>query len=246
MNTLELKRLHNAEHLALMTEMLHLVEESAIAQLNDVKADFTKFVELSEEAQKQITKSKYTKELGILDEERDHLYRGMMHRVQSEMLHPDINRRKSAEKVKIVFDAYGRIISSNYEKQTVELQNLILDLRAPNFVQDAKAIGLREWIDALATANENFHTLYLQRRDEYASRESYNMKDIRKALDDVFKKLRDVTAALAILQPSDELETLVRKANVSISKWRDTIAQRSGRRTRQNDEPIHNDEETAD
>lgn len=230
METIRLHNLHNAEHLALMKELHKLMVEAELEPLNGLKTQFATWVTKAEDAQKQIIKSEHTENIAHLDLKRDNLYRGLALRVQSESYHPNTDRHNGARKVQIVLDTYGNIITSNYEKQTIEMQNLIADLKSADYTDAVTAIGLGEWVTALESANNEFHTLYTVRRDEYAGKESFNLKEIRKELDDLYKQLREMTAALKILQPSDKLNILISKANVNIVRWKDILAQRKGGR----------------
>ncbi|MDO4727804.1 MAG: DUF6261 family protein [Bacteroidota bacterium] len=229
MKTIDLTKLHNAEHLALMTELQHLISDSKLPPFEELKKTFIDLV-AKEEAQKQIVKSQYTENLADLDKKRYELYRGMVLRIQSELYFPKEERQKSARKIQIVLDTYGKVSLSNYEKETIELQNLIIDLKASAFAKDIRTTGILEWIAELERANNEFHTVYTMRRDEYASKVSYDMKSIRRDLDIAFKRLREITTAMKILQPSEELNVLINKANVTINKWRDIIAQRNSKK----------------
>ncbi len=226
MKTIPLKHLQNAEHLALMSDLLVLLKETNLEPLAPLTAEFTKQIELEDLAQKEIIKSSYTAKIIELDQKRDDIYRGLTLRVQSEMFSEDENEKKAAEEIEIVLKTYGNFTKHNLRKETTEIENLLNDLKNEKYTVFAENIGLVKWINWLETANNKFQEAYNLRRDEYADRPELSLRDIRRDSDLLFKEFRKITEALEILQPSEDLKTLVTKADITIEKWRDTLSKR--------------------
>lgn len=231
MKKIDLSRLQNSEHLALMSDMLNLLSEANLEPLNKLKEAFELQITQSKEAQKLIKKSERTQELLILDGKRDDLYRGLVLRVQSEVFSFDQDSQKAAEKLQIVIDTYGNFTRGNYQKETTDIQNFIAELRSEKYLASVQKIGLEQWLNWLETANNTFHTEYTTRRDEYAEQPAYDMKGIRKNLDASFKQIQQTATALEVLQPSEALKVFMAKLNASLGKWKDTIAQRDGKKS---------------
>ncbi len=229
MKTLHLNQLQNAEHLAFVSDIATLLENVDIEVLNEVKTQFSTSVNNEELAQKEIIKSEHTQTLAELDRKRDDFYRGLIYRIKSEHYSKTEANRKSAEKVMIVLDTYGTIVTSNYQKETTEIQNIIADLKSENYAADITRIGLTQWVTWLEEANNEFNQTYISRRDEYASRPDYNLKAIRKESDTLFRKIQEIVGALQVLQPSEQLSEFITKANTSINKWKEVLALRKGR-----------------
>lgn len=228
MKRLELTKLQNAEHFALMTDVVNLLKETNIPQLGEVKNKIEALVADEDAAQQQIRKSEHTETLISLDEKRDKLYRGMVLRLQSEQLSPDEAKAAAANKLMIIVNTYGNFTAHNYQKETAEIYNLVQDLKAENISENVEATGVKDWLLWLETANSNFNNLFTNRRDEYAAQPVYDLKNIRKDLDAQFRKLQHTMEALQILNPSDALTVLTSKLETSIQKWKDIMAQRSG------------------
>lgn len=186
---INLGKLQNAEHLALMSDVLDLLTQANLQPLGALKEALAGQVAQEREAQKQIRKSQHTQELEALDAERDNRYRGLVLRVQSETYSPLDENRKAAEKVQIVVDTYGNFTKDNYQKETTDIENFVADLRSEKFLTEVKQIGLEQWISWLEAANKAFHTKHSQRRDEYAEQPTYNLKAIRKEADELFRKV---------------------------------------------------------
>ncbi|GET45741.1 DUF6261 family protein [Capnocytophaga felis] len=225
---INLGKLQNAEHLALMSDVLDLLTQANLQPLGALKEALAVQVAHEREAQKQIRKNQYTQELEMLDDKRDALYRGLVLRVESETYSPLEETQKAAEKVQIVVDTYGNFTKYNYQKETADIQNFVADLRSEKFLTAVQKIGLEQWVSWLEAANEAFRTKHNQRRDEYAEQPAYNLKAIRKEADELFCKVQQTASALAILQPDDTLKTFMSKLDASVTKWKEVIAQRSG------------------
>lgn len=229
MKSIYLSRLQNSEHLILMKDIHLLLKEANIPQLEILKGELAEQIKFSEAAQTQIRKSYHTNELIELDNKRNAFYKGFLLKVQSEEFSAVEDRRKDAKKVLLVINSYGNLTKFNYQKETIEIQNFLSDLKSHDYLPSVQRIGAFEWITWLESANNAFNDLYTERRDEYASQVSYDIKSIRKESDAIFKNIQKMVEALRILQPSDELNIFISKANTSLNKWRDILAQRIGR-----------------
>lgn len=230
MKTINTQRLHNAEHLALMSDFSALLTEANLAPMAELKTALEKGIEKEDAAQLHIKKSKYTAELITLDDRRDNLYRGLVLRVQSEAYSPTEDTRKAAEKLAILVGAYGNFTKHNYQKETSEILNFVADLKSAENLPLVQKIGLEQWVEWLETANNAFHKAYTDRRDEYANTPTFDLKNIRKEQDEIFRKICQTADALAILQPSEALKTFIAKAEASIAKWNEVLAQRRNKK----------------
>lgn len=230
MKTIKLSNLQNAEHLALMNDLYSLLSEANIEALNPLNAQLKQGTDRSEAGQLQIRKNEHTETLASLDNRRDNIYRGLVLRVQSEEFSLTEEVKKHARKVALVVKTYGNFTAHNYQKETTEIQNFIADLKSADYLPAVQSIGLEQWVNWLETANNEFHALYTERRDDYAGQTAYDMKNIRKELDDTYRKIIQTIEALAILQPSEALTTLMAKINASVTQWQNVLAVRSGKK----------------
>lgn len=229
MKSIYLSRLQNSEHLILMKDIHILLSEVNIEHLENLKNELGEKIKLSEASQTQMRKSYHTNELIELDNKRNTFYKGFLLKVQSESFSGIEDRKKDAKKVLLVINRYGNLTKFNYQKETIEIQNFLTELKSSEYLPCIKKIGALEWLNWLETANNTFKELYNERRDEYASQVSYDNKSIRKEMDIIFKNIQKTIEALHILQPSDILNTFTSKVNTSLNKWRDILAQRIGR-----------------
>ncbi len=230
MKKIYLQKLQNAEHLAFMSDVAALLQAVGNTFFDKEKEQLMQSVTNEELANKEIRKSEHTSSLSELDTVRDNFYRGLLYRVKSEVFSKEKEVCRAAEKVMLVVDTYGNFTKHNYQKETTEIQNFITDLKSEEYSGAAEKIGLTQWVTWLDEANKEFHKVYALRRDEYASRPVYDLKNIRKESDEIFKNIQKKADALLILQPSEELTTFVAKVETSIEKWKEVLAQRKGKK----------------
>lgn len=245
MKKARLKNLQNAEYYALMVDILNLIEESKLEALNPLKTVFKTLVATLDEGLFQIRKSEHTANLSALDIIRDNYFKGLSLRVRSESFSPDKSIREQAYKVQILLDAYKNITRENFRKETELIFNLINELISDDYQSQATNLGLTGWINALRQANEDFATLYNMRRDEQAMTKEINLRAVRKETDEQYRSLIKTIEALNILEPSNALSILIAKHNASITKWNNTLAQRSGKKReekKKEEQPIEKNE----
>lgn len=230
MKTLALSRLQNAEHLAFLHDVMNLLAEASIPELEALRTKMLPEVAREDAAQKEILKSEHTAKIETLDYERDELFRGFILRLESEQHAKDEARKTAANRLRIVTDTYGNLTKLNLQKETEVMENLLQDLRSSKYLPSITAIACEDWLQWIKEANDSVRDLYTKRRDDFAARPDYDMKDIRKTVDAHFDQLSQRIAALDNLTPTPKLTTLIDKLNVSIQRWNDTLAQRRGKR----------------
>lgn len=228
MKSIPLKRLQNAEYMALINDIVALLEEAAISELDDVKNRLSPLAQTLDKGLVQVKKSGHTQSLSELDKQRDDYIRGLRTVIKAEHFAPENDQQKHAKTVQILLDTYKGLEKENFRKQSELLGNLLVDFEQEPYKSASQALNLGRWLTALKTSNDNFIQLYNQRRDEDAQSEPINIKALRQELDKLYHELMNLLNALKILKPSDTLTTLVAKINRLIEKWQDTLAIRHG------------------
>lgn len=237
MKTFTPKKLQNSEHFAFFTDVLKLLNEANLAPLKNLKDKIAVDLQKEDDAQKQIRKSGHTVQIDELDTHRDEIFRGLVLRLQSEQLSEIASRREAANRLMIVVDTYGNLTKFNLQKETAEIGNLVQDLRSANYQPSMAEISVEDWTDWLDDANNAFDSLYTSRRDDLAAMPDFDMKNIRKTLDDDFAELQKMLSALETLSPTPALAALIAKLDTSTERWKETLAQRRGNAAAKKDTP---------
>ncbi len=226
MKTLKLTNLQNAEHLSLMSDILILLEQANIEEFTSFKEQIAKQVKLERSEQNKIIKSIKTKAIKEMDKKRDKTFRGLTLRVHSEILSLDPEIKKSAENIKIVLDNYGNITRLNFENETTQIKNLLAVLNSEKYITSAQRIGISNWMNWLEETNNQLIEIYTARRNAYANRPKSNLINVRTESDRIFKDIRKTANALKVLKPTKELTVFIKKANISILKWKNILNKR--------------------
>lgn len=221
-------RLHNAEYLAMISDILQLIKDSGIGELGDIKDKLVPLVEQLDKGVIQVKKSEHTQKLAQLDKVRDDYLRGLNWFIKAELFAPESQHPALAHKVKIVLDSYKNLSKENFRKQSELLDKLIKELRRDDYQTAVQTLNLTRWLVALESANQNFINLYNKRRDDDASQEVIQVKQVRQAVDQRYDELVNLLKALQILSPSSELNKLITTINELTDKWQDTLAIRQG------------------
>ncbi len=246
MKNLDTAKLKNAEHLSFMTDLLDLLKTAKAEPLKKLKTKFEKVVADEELSQKEIKKSLYTSKLIELDKKRDEMYKGLLFHIKGNMFSLTDSVRAAATEIMLIIDTYGNFTTHNYQRETTEIQNFIVELKSDKYKAFVDTAGIKTWVNWLEAANNKFHEAYMARRDEYALRPNLNTKEIRKDGDLLFKEFQKITEALELLHPSEELEILLAKANASIDKWNEVFALRvskTGKEDKMEEMPTNEEEE---
>lgn len=169
-----------------------------------------------------------TTQLIIADRHRDNLFTGLKYGVMSAVFHPDPVRKKAGESILSSFRKYGPNINKlNYGAQTAVVDNLLDDL-----VNDAELsanltlLNLNEWVSLLATANEQFKSLYDQRADENAGPDVKGT-ELRSTLRLAYLGLADyISSQITVTGGGDPWQKMAYLINERIKTWKLTISRR--------------------
>ena len=230
-DNIHLAHLRNDEHFQFQTEFRDLVNKFNAEELS-VRPQFSAYLPLyaqEDEAFKKIVKSAITAEIQEADKRRDLLFRGMIDANKSTLNHFQKEKQDAAKRLKVLFDTYGNVAQKPLNEETSALYNLLQDLRG-KYADDAEKTHLDEWADELETANKDFDRLVKDRYEESAEKTDLVLKQVRAQVDDAYRTITDRIDALVIVEGQDKYEGFIKNLNVVIDKYKNTIAQRAGRK----------------
>ena len=181
-----------------------------------------------------IRRSEFTAEIDAHDHERDRLYRGFADTVKGSLNHFDPAKRQAAEKIEVILEHYGNIAAKTLDEETAAIEDLHRELlKQENFAHVA-ALGLGDWLGQLVQVNRNLEGLMMQRYDETSKRPDINMQSARKEVDGVFRTILDQMEVEVRAKGPDTNKAFIAKLNAVMERYKDILAQESGRRR-----PVH-------
>jgi len=172
-----------------------------------------------DDAIKKIVKSEFTAKIHEADKARDEIYLGMAEIITANHRHFDKNIKQAAERLKILFDTYGKVANKPLNEETSAIYNILQELKS-KYTDDVESVGLTKWVTELESRNKTFEGLVKERFDETASRTTdIDMKQARSQLDDVYKTIVERINALAVVDGVATYEAFIKTLNAVIAKY---------------------------
>jgi hypothetical protein len=133
-------------------------------------------------------KSLLTGDLADADNRIDRDIASMRGAVKSAMNHFTPAVAKAGKELYIRMKEFGNIREKPYEEESAAIQVLVSDLQT-KFATQAATVGISALVSELSAAETAFTTLYLQRNAEDAARSQDSMREVRKEIEDVYRKM---------------------------------------------------------
>ena len=132
--------------------------------------------------------------------------------------------------IEYTFNKYGKNIGDlNYQAETSTVNNLVGDLQTDTKTKAAVTLlGLTDWVIELASANNAFDALYLNRNTDYAIRSKEESIDLRKSVTANQKELIGFINGYAITTPSDAYNKLIDELNTLGKQYQNLVSKRAG------------------
>ncbi|MDR1456426.1 MAG: DUF6261 family protein [Tannerella sp.] len=133
-------------------------------------------------------KSPLTEKLADADRRIDRDISSIRDIIRAALNHFDQSVAEAAKQLFIHLKKFGSIRDKPYEEESAAVQLLVRDLRT-TFATQAQAVGIAPWVDELESAEAEFTTLFEQRNTEAADRPQDSMKDVRREMEDLYRKM---------------------------------------------------------
>ena len=125
-------------------------------------------------------KSIFTKQLMEINADRKNRYAEIKRTVTYAIKGRDATKRTASKSFKIFLIPFWNMTSEAINTQTSNFSNLFdkYDV-TPSLIEQAKMLGIAEFIDELRTVNSNFDTLYKARNSEQAAKQGPSGSDMK-------------------------------------------------------------------
>ena len=228
-----LSHLHGEEHLGYHTEVRQKLEAFNLEDI-DIKpqmfADYSVAIETEDGSYKIMAKSHYTEPLSLLDTTRDQTVTGMVTQVRSLLTHFDPNIQQAADRVMIVFNAFGNMRKKNYVAETADIINFLQEINEGSIQEDIDLMNLRPWVDKLETDNNAFIRVYETRQEEQVKKDVLERFRIcRINTDECYNAIVNRINAGIVFNGEERYKELVGGLNGIINYYNNILAQRKGR-----------------
>jgi len=145
----------------------------------------------------QVQKNEETERIALLDETRDKAVEAFSRALKLYEI-SDIPAEVEASRIiGIVFKQFKNLAKLNYEAESISIDQLVRDLDEGNYPQYLDTLNMGKYITRMNNANQDFKALFGDRMVVEASTETYNVKVIRKELQDLYNDFTDYVFAMA-------------------------------------------------
>ena len=226
----DFSKFRNNEHFQCQTEFKTLVEEfnPATLKLNPLFSEtYLPLYVAEDEAILKITKNSFTDERGDADRQRDQTFRGLVDTVNAGLNHFDAEVKEAAQKLKIVFNAFGNVAQLPLNEETSAIYNLAQELTEKHADNIAK-LGIAPWMNKLQADNQAYEALVTGGYEEEATKTELKAKTTRTEIDKVVRQIIERIEALIVVEGEANYGEFVRRLNLQFDKYANTLAQRQG------------------
>lgn len=222
-HNVNLGKVRNAEHFQFHSRMLAVLTQEKATELG-IAAQRKAYADLFEKedlAFKQSAGLGITRDIEEKDKLRDNLFSYVKLIIEANGYLPTPEKKLAAEKLADVIRPYRDANSKAYDEDTAYITNVVGDLLQEANATHIAALNLKEGIELLKEANDDFNDTYTQRSDTRFIRESGGkLKAIRQQVDDAFTV---VVNAINALYQVNELVTHDAAKAASLAQLIDTI-----------------------
>ena len=229
--SLHLLLMRNDEHFQFHTEVRDLIAacEAGMLNIETLYETYLACYAGEDEALKKIVKSSITEDIEEADRRRDNTFCGLAESAKAALKHYDPEVVAAAKRLKVVFDTYGNVARKPLNEETSAVYNLLQDLNSA-CINDVEKLNLSGWVERLQSDNFVFDSLVKARNNEAAAKTQLRVKQTRAATDSAYSAIAGRINALTVVNGEEQYSDFVRKLNLFIEKYNNTIAQRAGRR----------------
>jgi hypothetical protein len=170
-----------------------------------------------------------TRELEILDEERDSAITGTRYGFIMFTYHKTPAKKAAAQLLLERLDSYGSgIARMNNESESTILQNFVNDCKTiEKYKKALMLLGLEEWIEDVETANNAFNKKYQQRIQEESDREKKSVTILRPQTVIVYEKLINRIDAHIELDEIGKYQTIYNQLATLKNRYKQIITARN-------------------
>ena len=229
-NRVDFRSLRNNEHFQCQTEFKALVTEfdAGILKIEQLfENDYLPAYAALDEAITKILKNSFTDERSDSDRQRDQTFRGTVDTLNAGLNHFDPEVQEAARKLKIVFDTFGNVAQLPLNEETSAIYNLVQEI-TENHAASAAKLNLTLWLAKLKADNEAYEALVTGGYEEEAAKTELRAKQTRTQIDKVVRRIIERLEALITIEGETNYAEFVRRLNLQLDRYANTLAQRRG------------------
>jgi hypothetical protein len=158
-----------------------------------------------------------TKKIAAADKRRDQAIVGFHTMVRGLLRHSDPETVAAAETIEFCIRSFREEIGrKSYNAESTAVEVFVDDMEGA-YTGEVTKLGLTNWIEDLATAHNDFQTLFTQRLTESTARPDGLMKDVRRQIDTVYRAMVKLIEACIMVNGEKGYDQFVKELNSQIA-----------------------------
>jgi hypothetical protein len=161
--------------------------------------------------------SDYTKQLDEIDKRLNRAVSRLNIVIEAAFRYLNPNAVKIAECLKIRMKAFhDEVKRKAYKEKTAAVKILVADLQGA-YAPQVSALGLSIWVTEIAAAQAAFEQIFLLRSAEQVARPQGNLKDLRKEIEAIYRRITKYIDAYTVLNGTGVTGVFVSELNDEIT-----------------------------
>jgi hypothetical protein len=223
-------RYNNDDHLAFQEASQDIfVRHASEINAPELIADHKEKVVRETVVFNHVRKNEYTGKKAAADHRRNNTFIGTTRVVRANLSHFDQPTSDAALHVYTLIENYGDTVNKDYNSKTMILDNIIEQLRSPDYSAAVQLLNLNPWIDKLEIDNSEFKTYADESVAVQLEKPSVNMKTARKDSDESNRAVTNRVTALVNLNGQDQYAGFAAEYNELVSHYNTLVKEHYGR-----------------
>ena len=179
----------------------------------------------------QVQKSEETEKIGLADDARDKAVVAFNMAIKLHGTSYDPAEVEASRSLGILYGAFNNPTKLNYEAETLAIDKLVSDLNSPAYTEKVTSLHMNKYVTRMADTNNAFKTLFGGRMVTTASTESFDMKTIRKDLQETYTDFTAYVLTMAKVSENQLFVTALNLLNTARKYYADQLARHQATKT---------------
>lgn len=184
-------------------------------------------MELYTNALAQVQKSEETEKIGLADIARDKAVSAFNLALKLHAAADDAAEAEASRSLRILFDTYKNLAKLNYEAETLAIDKLVNELNSEAYSEKINYLHMSKYVSRLSETNNAFRTLFSGRMVTTAMTENFDMKAIRRELQETYNDFVSYVFAMAKATENQLFTTALNLLNTARKYYADQMLSRS-------------------
>jgi hypothetical protein len=175
----------------------------------------------------QVQKNEETEKIGLADDARDKAVTAFNLALKLHAAADDPAEAEASRSLRILFDTYKNLAKLNYEAETLAIDKLTGELNSEAYSEKINNLHMSKYVTRLSETNDAFRTLFGGRMVTTAMTESYDMKAIRKELQETYNDFAAYVLSMAKATENQLFATALNLLNAARKYYADQMLSRT-------------------